>query len=107
MSMKELRDDQERLINSDGNNAADDDGNEDGDSAGRAQRSLDGKQDGHDADSHVDAAQHHTLREPSQACDKEEESLLSGLSPWRRTTIGDLQQYSQPGRKLKFRGTSK
>ena len=106
MSMKELQDDQERLIDSDGNNVDDDD-NEDGDSARRVQRSLDGKQDGHIAVSHVDEARCHNLREPSQACDKEEESLLSGLSPWRRHAIGDLQEYSQPGRKLKFRGTSK
>ena len=108
--MKALQDDQERLINGDGTIAGDGntdedvDGNDDGDSAGGVQRSTDGSQGGHDAGSHVNEAGKNLLREHSPARDKEEESPLSGVSPWRRKIISDLQQYSQPGRKLKFRG---
>ena len=101
MSMKELQDDQERLINSDGN-IDEDDGNGDGYDGAAIQRSPDGRQNGHNADNHVDETMH--LKEQSPARGEEKESPLSGVSPWRRSIISDLQQYSQPGRKLKLRG---
>ena len=101
VSMKELQDDQERLINSDGN-IDEDDGNGDGYDGGVIQRSPDGRQNGHNAANHVDEAMH--LREQSPARGEEKESPLLGVSPWRRSIISDLQQYSQPGRKLKLRG---
>ena len=99
--MKTLQDDQERLINSDGT-AANDDGNDDGDSAGGVHKSADGLQD--ESSTGSDGAGKRLLQEHSADLGEGKESPLPDASPWRRKIFSNLQQYSQPGRKLKFRG---